>query len=182
MNAYVGRDGPTGLEAIPAQTGVGEEIDLLSIDTDGDDYYVLKCLKRLRPRGIICEYTPTIPAIIELHAEFGSKFGASAKAVCRLAEDMGYSLVAITETNCFFVLRQYQDSFATFETRLEKIKSDRYLIHLVTDYRGDYALCGILPYGPGVPYSDRLIDDVIRVRSKGHLSTGATGADVGSSD
>lgn len=168
--AYVRRDSPNTLEDILERHGVKSAIDLLSIDIDGDDYYVLQSLRRLRPRVIICEYNPTIPAAIDLYADHVSHFGASVQALCRVAESLGYVLVAVTDTNCFFVQSQYEAVFASFERRIERIKLERQLVYLVTDFRGDYVIHGRPPYGIGIPYRGALNGDVTRVQFRGAIS------------
>ena len=156
IHAYVSREGPTSLEALLEAHGIHDPIDLLSIDIDGDDYHILASLDRLRPRVIVCEYNPTIPAEMDLYAEYGNFFGASVAPLDRVARNKGYRLVALTDTNCFFVLGDLFDHFAGFETRLGEIKIDRSLVHLITSYRGDYVLSRPLPYGAGFPYREAL--------------------------
>lgn len=81
----------------------GKEPDLLSIDIDGDDYYIWESLTALSPRVVIIEYNPTIPPHLALVQEPGQYFGASAKALVELAARKGYELIALTETNCIFL-------------------------------------------------------------------------------
>ncbi|MBM3344902.1 MAG: FkbM family methyltransferase [Betaproteobacteria bacterium] len=112
INAYVSRDGENRLEALLDRHGVGRNIDLLSIDIDGNDYYIIESLEKLGPRVIVCEYKPTIPAETDLLAEYGNYFGASVAALERVARSKSYRLVALTETNCFFVLDEDFPRFA----------------------------------------------------------------------
>ena len=56
IKAYVSREGPNSLESLLGSAGVDFEVDLLSIDIDGDDYHILDSLDTLKPRIIICEY------------------------------------------------------------------------------------------------------------------------------
>ena len=37
------------------------ELDLLSIDIDGNDYYIFESLARLKPELVVIEFNPTIP-------------------------------------------------------------------------------------------------------------------------
>lgn len=159
VHAFVARSGEDSLDAIAKREGVGPEIDLLSIDIDGDDYYILESLEYLKPRVIVCEYNPTIPAEIDLHAGYGSYFGASVSALNRLAMAKNYHLVAITDTNCFFVAESEAPKFSNFETRISHIKSDSQLVYLVTSYAGDYVVCGKPSYGISVPYDGELLGD-----------------------
>lgn len=156
VNAFVTRAGENSLEAILHRNKVAGEIDLLSIDIDGDDYYILKSLEHIRPRVIVCEYNPTIPPEIDLYADCGSYFGASLTAIARVAESKGYSLIAITDTNGIFVLKSLTSAFHEFETRFECIKLTKHLTYLATSFAGDFILCGPTPFGVGIPYAGRL--------------------------
>jgi hypothetical protein len=157
LNAFVTRTGKSSLESILEMNGISFDIDLLSIDIDGDDYYVLESLEKLKPRVIVCEHNPTIPATADIYAAYGSNFGASVGALTRLAETKGYLLVALTETNCIFVLDTLANHFVDFEKRIEFLRSDRQLIYLVTNYAGDYVIYGQPPYGIGTPYRGGLL-------------------------
>ena len=144
------------LEAILHRNQVAGEIDLLSIDIDGDDYYIFDSLEHLRPRVVVCEYNPTIPPDIDLYADCGSYFGASITAISRVAESKGYSLVAITDTNGIFVLKSLTAPFHQFETRFDRIKLTKHLTYLVTSFAGDFTRCGTTPFGVGIPYVGNL--------------------------
>lgn len=162
VHAFVARSGENSLDSIVKRLGLDPKIDLLSIDIDGDDYYILESLEYLRPRVIVCEYNPTIPAEVDLHAAYGSYFGSSVTALNRLAMDKNYRLVAVTDTNCFFVTESESSRFSGFETRIRHIKSDSQLVYLVSSYAGDYVVCGSPPYGISVPYSGELLGEFHR--------------------
>lgn len=165
IHAFVERDGRNSLESILSNHNVSEQIDLLSIDVDGNDYYIYESLKEIRPRVLICEYNPTIPAEMDLAAEYQNYFGCSVSALNKLAEQKGYVLIAITQTNCIFVLKEYESLFSGFETRLKFIKNDNYVRYLITSYSGDYVLSkGELAYGVSFPYGGNLIGEYSRVK------------------
>lgn len=166
INAYVSRDGNNRLEALLDRHGVGHDIDLLSVDIDGNDYYIIESLDRLRPRVIVCEYNPTIPAVMDLQAEYGNYFGASVAALERIARSKSYRLVALTETNCFFVLEEDFHRFAGYETRLDWIRIDAQLVHVITAYNGDYVLSRTPPYGVNYPYGGTLTGNHVRAAFK----------------
>lgn len=162
IQAYVSNDGDNSLEALLATHGVAPDIDLLSIDIDGNDYYILESLQTLRPRLIVCEYNPTIPADVDLFAEYGNYFGASVSALERVARSKSYRLVALTDTNCFFVLEEDFHRFSGYETRLQKIRIDRLLIHVMTAYNGDYVVSRPGPYGLKFPHGGKLTGPHVR--------------------
>jgi hypothetical protein len=158
------------LEFLLDKAGVTERIDLLSIDIDGNDYYILDSLKSIRPRVIVCEYNPTIPAEIDLVAEENNYFGSSVSALDRIAREKDYTLVAITDTNCFFVLNEFEEIFSEYETRLAFIKNDKYLTYFITSYAGEYVLSKTgLAYGASFPYKGMLIGDHTKIRFRNPL-------------
>jgi hypothetical protein len=88
------------------------ELDLLSIDIDGNDYHVLKAIS-LKPRVLVVEYNGKFPPPIDLvipydpaHRWDGTDYGGnSLQAIANLAARKGYRLVGtnITGVNAFFV-------------------------------------------------------------------------------
>lgn len=157
INAYVASTGSNRIEALLDRAGIVGGIDLLSIDIDGDEYYILQSLEKLRPRVIICEYNPTIPAEIDLYAPYGSNFGASVTAVSRVAAEKGYRLVALTHTNAFFVLSDDAARLSEFLTDLAHLRINDSLIYLMTSYSGEYVASRPGPYGQFSPYRGNLI-------------------------
>ena len=101
------------VEALFAGHGVPEEFDLLSIDIDGNDYWVWNAIQRYRPRVVVIEYNASYPpprkwvmAENPAHAWDGTNyFGASLASLAELGRRKGYTLVG-TESrgvNAFFV-------------------------------------------------------------------------------
>jgi hypothetical protein len=139
----VTHSGPDTLEAILRDQGLTDQVDLLSVDIDGDDYYIVESLKKLRPRVIVCEYNPRIPYFVDLRAEPGSRFGCSVAALMRLATDKGYTLVAITRTNCVFVRNAEVAKLAErYEVSVEQLAVWEDVNFVLSDYDGDYAVVG----------------------------------------
>jgi hypothetical protein len=89
------------------------EIDLLSIDIDGNDIHLLEALRVVSPRVIVIEYNAKFPPPLSIAQAYeaghrwrgGDYFGASLEAVARVAERRGYALVGcnITGANAFLV-------------------------------------------------------------------------------
>ena len=101
--------------------GCAGEIDLLSIDIDGNDYWIWEAMTACLPRLVIIEYNslfgPDRAVVVPYDPEFDRHrfvesvegghyyFGASLQALTRLAEQKGYRLV-VTEprgVNAFFL-------------------------------------------------------------------------------
>jgi hypothetical protein len=108
--ALVDRD---NVNALAAALGLPRELDLLSIDIDGNDFHVWEALGALAPRVVVIEYNPKLPPPTRWvmhydprHAWDGSdQYGASLAALGALGARKGYRLVAcnITGSNAFFV-------------------------------------------------------------------------------
>lgn len=103
---------PQNIEALLDAHGVPREPDLLSIDLDGNDYWVWRAIRR-RPRIVVAEYNGNLAADRALtiaanpdHRWDGSAhYGASLPALIALARRKGYTLVHCTQAgvNAFFV-------------------------------------------------------------------------------
>lgn len=143
--AYVQKEGENSLDKILNKTFPNKEIDLLSIDIDGNDYYILETLKA-KPRVIIIEYNPTIPVHLELVQKENQYFGSSALSIYKLATHKGYKLVCITETNMFFVIENEFSKFQMEEQKLEDIFIAKHLTYLMTGYDGTPVLTQIPTY------------------------------------
>mgnify|MGYP001572617672 CR=1 FL=1 len=84
--------GPASLDAILREAGAPKDIDLVSIDVDGNDYYLFESLREFSPRVVIIEHNPTIPPEVEAvqNPDSRARFGASAAALLALARCKGY--------------------------------------------------------------------------------------------
>lgn len=99
------------------RNGIRGDIGLLSVDIDGNDYWVWKAIDCVSPRIVICEYnslfgptaritTPYDPAFVRSRAHYSKAFyGASISALTDLAAAKGYALIAGNSAgnNVFFV-------------------------------------------------------------------------------
>jgi hypothetical protein len=94
------------------------DVDLLSIDIDGNDYWVWESLTACRPRLVIVEYNPYLgvdrPVVIPYDSQFNrhrfdvpraAYHGASLPALMRLGERKGYRAIIVEPrgVNAFFV-------------------------------------------------------------------------------
>lgn len=89
------------------------EIDLLSVDMDGNDFHIVKTINCIRPRVIVVEYNarkgPRLDWVMAYnpdHVWDGTDYlGASLKAFEILLQERGFSLVgcSVTGVNAFFV-------------------------------------------------------------------------------
>jgi hypothetical protein len=108
MNRLVDFEGANTLDNILEQAGAPTEPGVLSIDIDGNDYYIFESLVRHRPELVIVEFNPTIPndVIFVQERTFEVNHGCSLLALVMLAREKGYELAVATEWNAFFVLKE----------------------------------------------------------------------------
>jgi hypothetical protein len=105
--------------------GFSGEIGLLSIDIDGNDYWVWEAIRAVRPVICVCEYNavlgdiwpisvPYEPHFIRTRPEFRNLyFGASIAAFRSLASKKGYQFLGTNSggVNAFFIREDYAPRF-----------------------------------------------------------------------
>ena len=99
------------------------ELDLLSLDIDGNDLHVLqRVLPAARPRVVVAEYNGKFPPPLEVSIAYDEShtwamddyFGASLQALVEALTE--YKLVAcnLSGTNAFFVRNDQAEAFASY--------------------------------------------------------------------
>jgi len=101
------------IEQIFLKNNVPVNFDFLSIDLDGNDYWIWEAIENYSPRIVCIEYNATFPpgvswvmAYNENHVwDQTSYFGASLKAIENLGKKKGYELVCCDFAGCnaFFI-------------------------------------------------------------------------------
>lgn len=105
------------VDAMLRQAGAPHEVDLLSIDIDGNDYWVWKSIASINPTIVVVEYNGNLDLESKLVIPMDDShswdatdyFGASLGAYRALASEKGYRLVHTdrTGTNAFFVREEH---------------------------------------------------------------------------
>jgi hypothetical protein len=112
--AFIDRDNVNDLFI---RDGFTDEIGLLSIDIDGNDYWVWERIEAVNPMIVVAEYNSTFgaqhavtipydPTFQRSRAHYSNLYwGASLKALCLLAERKGYAFVGSNSAgnNAYFV-------------------------------------------------------------------------------
>ena len=110
--AFVTRE---NVDEVIRGAGFEGEIDVLSIDIDGNDYWIWDAIESVRPRIVVIEThneygledicAPYEPDLDWRRARQGEPFGASPVAMKRLGERLGYRLVGANRPgfNAFFL-------------------------------------------------------------------------------
>jgi hypothetical protein len=114
VQAFVTRE---NINDLLRQNGLSGEIGLLSVDIDGNDYWVWEAIEAVRPAIVICEYNwrfgaerrvtvPYDPAFVRGRAHHSMVYyGASLAALEALGTRKGFDLVGCSSggNNAFFV-------------------------------------------------------------------------------
>jgi hypothetical protein len=98
LNANVGRE--NRLDDLLASKGAPPEIDLVSIDVDGQDFYAFNAMLRFKPRVVVIEYGQGDP---DLLPTLGGEGQAGLHTITGLAIGKGYVPVWRSQTNLVFV-------------------------------------------------------------------------------
>lgn len=112
--------------------GFDEEVGILSIDIDGNDWWVWRAIDCIRPCIVICEFNPIFGSNTTISVPYKSDFfrynshysglywGASLGAYVELGKKKGYKLVCINQLghNAFFVREDMECSLSEVPVNL----------------------------------------------------------------
>lgn len=142
VNKFINFEGESDLDSILKTTPVPNNFDLLSIDIDGMDYYIWESLTLYRPKLVIIEFNPTIPAYVNFiqSKSFAVKHGSSSMALINLGLSKGYVLIAKTHCNLIFMAEHFANSI-DFDKTAIKAESERFFdenaTYLFSGYNGE---------------------------------------------
>ncbi|MDR3362808.1 MAG: hypothetical protein LBO64_08230 [Desulfovibrio sp.] len=139
IHAWITRD---NINELVTGHGFSGEIDLLSLDMDGNDYWILKALNGVSPRVIICETQNAVPAGIAVTQPYAEDFrltaeqmadgflSASLAAMQKLCAEKGYRLIGGHGYgfNAIFMRDGVGENFFP-EVSVESVLSNPYSLH-----------------------------------------------------
>lgn len=149
VQGFVDRDSING---IIEKADISGEIDLLSIDIDGNDYWVWQVISVVQPRAVVIEYNAVFRPPVAVVAEYDKQFvwkgtgyyGASLKALESLGSRKGYALVgcSLSGINAFFVRKDLvEDKFCSPFTAENHFEPPRF---------GFYKISAVDMHPPGI--------------------------------
>ncbi len=131
--AWITRD---NINRLLADAGFGEDVGLLSIDIDGNDYWIWEAITCIRPRIVVIEYNslfglqpisiPYQESFQRTQAHYSNLYwGASLGAFCHLAKEKGYYLAGsnVWGHNAFFIRADVAGEFRNLELRQAYVSS-----------------------------------------------------------
>ncbi len=152
--AFIDRD---NINALIADNGFRGDLGILSVDIDGNDYWVWERIDVVRPTIVIAEYNsvfggrravtvPYDPAFYRTTAHYSNLYwGCSLAALCVLAERKGYAFVGcnsagnnayFVRTDCLGPLRPLTSEQGYVESRFRESRdADGNLTYLAGDAR-----------------------------------------------
>lgn len=154
INQFVGWKGDDNLDHIlKMMTPIPHDFDFLSIDIDGNDYYVWKAMSQYKPKVICIEFNPTIPTEVRfIQAEDPQvNQGSSLLSLVELGKEIGYELVSVLPFNAFFVRSEYYHLFEISDNSPAILRTDLSAItYMFSGYDGRVFLRGNmrLPWHP----------------------------------
>ncbi|OAM53139.1 NADH dehydrogenase [Methylovorus sp. MM2] len=133
--AFITKD---NINQIIERNGIQGEIGLLSVDIDGNDYWVWSAINVVNPCIVVCEYnslwgatkavtTPYDPSFTRGAKHYSNLYyGASIQALTILANEKGYSLVGSNKAgnNVFFVRNDLLGDIKTLKANETWVKSE----------------------------------------------------------
>lgn len=132
--AFINRD---NINDLFKNAGITGDIGILSIDIDGNDYWVFEQINVVSPRIIICEYNSIWGAEKKVTMPYDENFirtqkhysnlyyGASISALTDLANKKGYSLITsnFNGNNIFFVRNDLIDNLKVLSPQEAYVKA-----------------------------------------------------------
>lgn len=148
--AFIDRD---NINALIVNAGLTGDIGLLSIDVDGNDYWIWEAVTVVQPAIVICEYNAVFGDIAAVSVPYASDFvrsiahfshlyfGASLRAFVHLAAVKGYRFVGTVSSGCnaFFVR---DDLAQTVLDALERIAAYPSSVREARDETGNLSFTG----------------------------------------
>ena len=122
---------PANINELLSSSGFDEEVGILSIDIDGNDYWVWQAITVIRPRMIICEYNslfgfepitiPMDPGFVRGKGRPFSFYGTSLAAAISLAKQRGYFFIGCNRAgnNAYFLTEEFRNISPIAEKTLE---------------------------------------------------------------
>jgi hypothetical protein len=145
INRFVGFEAHDNLDSILRETKTPKDLDLLSIDIDGNDYHVWEAVREYRPRVVVIEHNYTIPNEVEFVQERNMRVmhGSSLRSLVKLGKSKGYELAAVTLGNGIFVEASLFPKLGLADNSLATLRADEgKLTYLFSGYDGTVFLRG----------------------------------------
>ncbi len=124
FQAQVKHAGHTSICLLLTASGAPKNLDVLSIDVDGQDYHLLNSLLQFSPRIIVCEYDPSVTD--GFIPEINGPGQAGLQAICAVGAAKCYTPVCATHNNVIFVQNKLAGFLVDEATRKQVFASGKW--------------------------------------------------------
>jgi hypothetical protein len=123
LNCSVDIEGDRTIDSLLRMSKHQREVDLMSIDIDGMDYFIFESMSEFRPKVLVIEFNPSIPNDVVFIQAKNNKVhqGSSLAAMVELAKIKRYELVCATATNAIFVCAELYLLFGLETNHIDKL-------------------------------------------------------------
>ncbi len=118
--AHIEPSGDKSLDNLLKDTPLPKDFEFLSIDIDGNDYYIWESLKDYSPRVVVIEFNPTFKFADYLQPVDGFG-GTSLSTMVALGKLKGYELICAMSFNAIFVRKDLFHKFGVEDNRPEEL-------------------------------------------------------------
>lgn len=123
VHAHVEPEGTKSLDNLLKKTRLPKEFEMVSIDIDGNDYYIWESLKTYAPTVVAIEFNPVIK-LDDYLQPINGKGGSSLSVLVKLGKSKGYELIATTSINAFFVKKSLFNKFGIKDNSTKELFTD----------------------------------------------------------
>lgn len=123
---------PSNIDQLISSAGITGEIELLSIDIDGDDYWIWKAIEIIQPKVVVIEthvrfgmHNIVVPYGQHHAHDYAVNHGASPVAMVNLGKQKGYKLIGANQLGFNFIFLKKELA----STSLPEINVEQVLIH-----------------------------------------------------
>lgn len=131
-----------------------KHINLLSIDIDGNDYYIWESISNIHPDIIVIEYNALLGSQQSISIPYqenflrhqahhsGLYFGASIQALINLAQQKQYIFVGadLSGTNLFFIHKRHEEKCKNIQIQNMSSYTTRHQARQARDQNGELTL------------------------------------------
>ncbi len=148
INSFVGFEEEILLDTLldKCEVEVPQDLDFMSIDIDGNDVHVWQDLKQYKPRVVCIEFNHMIGNDIYVvqPRDMSINCGSSLLATTEIAKELGYELVATTNANGLFVVREEYEKFNIEDNSIDAMYyPGNRETKLIQSYDGSLYLAGL---------------------------------------
>jgi len=118
--------GEDTLDDILKKTEIPADFDFISIDIDGNNWYIWESINLHRPRLVVIEFNPTVPndIIFVQDRDMNINQGCSLAALINLGKRKRYELICTHGANAYFIVKEEFEQFNILDNSIDAMRFD----------------------------------------------------------